>query len=281
MLAIDLNSVKYCVETEYIKLMRNVNKGFTLIELMIAVAIIAVLVAVGVPQYQNYVARSQAIEGVNLAGGIKTALAEYYNTNGAFPAGTGDANAQLGIEAATAVIGKYVVGVAVSDDGLGMITASFGSGNHAGKYIRLKAVATDGSVSFECDSDIDESFRPSECAAPIEASALLDNFIAVHYSFNKSSAGYPEMPENPKPGSARCDLNLAKGLKCKYRWESHLQRALYFDEVVKWQTLNSKPANKIAASETKRDNSLGDAADPSDKLYTPLYEIYKELSDTI
>ena len=69
MLAIDLNSVKYCVETEHIKLMRDVNKGFTLIELMIAVAIIAVLVAVGVPQYQNYVARSQAIEGVNLAGG--------------------------------------------------------------------------------------------------------------------------------------------------------------------------------------------------------------------
>ena len=89
------------------------------------------------------------------------------------------------------------------------------------------------------------------------------------------------MPENPKPGSARCDLNLAKGLKCKYRWESHLQRALYFDEVVKWQTLNSKPANKIAASETKRDNSLGNAADPSHKLYTPLYEIYKELSGAI
>ena len=174
MLAIDLNSVKYCVETEHIKHIRDVNKGFTLIELMIAVAIIAVLVAVGVPQYQNYVARSQAIEGVNLAGGIKTALAEYYNTNGAFPAGTGDANAQLGIEAATAVIGKYVVGVAVSDDGLGMITASFGSGNHVGKYIRLKAVATEGGVSFECDSDIDDSFRPSECASPTEASVLLE-----------------------------------------------------------------------------------------------------------
>ena len=59
MLAIDLNSVKHCVETEHIKHIRDVNKGFTLIELMIAVAIIAVLVAVGVPQYQNYFGKSK------------------------------------------------------------------------------------------------------------------------------------------------------------------------------------------------------------------------------
>ena len=185
------------------------------------------------------------------------------------------------MEAATAVIGKYVVGVAVSDDGLGMITASFGSGNHAGKYIRLKAVATDGGVSFECDSDIDDSFRPSECASPTEASVLLENFIAVNYSFDTRSTGYPIMPDKPVAGSARCSLNQAKGLSCNFRWESHLQRALYFDEVVKWQTLKGKPIARIAANETKRDNSLGDAADPTDNLCTPLYEIYKELSDTI
>ena len=74
------------------------NRGFTLIELMIAVAIIAILVAIGIPQYQNYVARTQATEGINLASGVKTALAEYYNINGTFPAGTADANVELGVE---------------------------------------------------------------------------------------------------------------------------------------------------------------------------------------
>ena len=164
MFAIDLSSVKYCVETEYIKLMRGVNQGFTLIELMIAVAIIAVLVAVGVPQYQNYVARSQAIEGVNLAGGIKTALAEYYNTNGAFPKDTTDPHVGLGLEPATSITGKYVTSVTVSDDGLGTITAEFGSGNHAGKFVRLTPVpVASGSIYFDCDSDIEESYRPKEC----------------------------------------------------------------------------------------------------------------------
>ena len=144
--------------------MRAVNQGFTLIELMIAVAIIAVLVAVGVPQYQNYVARSQAIEGVNLAGGIKTALAEYYNTNGAFPKDTTDPHVGLGLEPATSITGKYVTSVTVSDDGFGTITAEFGSGNHAGKFVRLTPVpVASGSIYFDCDSDIEESYRPKEC----------------------------------------------------------------------------------------------------------------------
>ena len=75
--------------------MNTLSRGFTLIELMIAVANIVILAAIGIPQYQNYVARAQATEGINLASGVKTGLAEYYNTNGVFPAGTGDANAQL------------------------------------------------------------------------------------------------------------------------------------------------------------------------------------------
>ena len=74
------------------------DRGFTLIELMIAVAIIAILVAIVIPQYQNYVARTQATEGINLASGVKTALAEYYNINGTFPTGTADANVELGVE---------------------------------------------------------------------------------------------------------------------------------------------------------------------------------------
>jgi len=128
--------------------MKRISFGFTLIELMITLAIIGILVVVGIPQHQNYVARSQVAEGFSLASGLKTALAEYHNTNGVFPDGTTDARSAIGIEASDAITGKYVTGVTVSNDGEGMITAKFGSGNHAGKFLRLTPEPTDGAISL-------------------------------------------------------------------------------------------------------------------------------------
>ena len=68
--------------------MKNVQKGFTLIELMIVVAIIGILAAIAIPAYQDYTIRSKVTEVINAAGVCKTSVAEFYQSQGTFPADT-------------------------------------------------------------------------------------------------------------------------------------------------------------------------------------------------
>ena len=169
---------------------------------MIVVAIIGILVAIGVPQYQNYTARAQATEGLVLASGLKTALAECYSVHGSFPNNGGsDSNKTIGAEPANHIFGDYVETVAASDDGRGTIKATFNSGRHAGKFLELKASISDGSISYRCESDIQASQRPSSC-----------NTVDPSTSSSSSSA-LTSTTREAKLATVAVDTEFAKALR--------------------------------------------------------------------
>ena len=93
-------------------------QGFTLIELMIVVAIIGILAAIAIPAYQDYTIRAQVSEGLNLSGGAKAAVTEYFQDRGVMPTD----NTIAGLALPTEIAGKYVTSVDVGVAGVIQIT---------------------------------------------------------------------------------------------------------------------------------------------------------------
>ena len=135
-------------------------QGFTLIELMIVVAIIGILAAIAIPAYQDYTIRAQVSEGLNLAGGAKAAVTEYYQDRGTMPAN----NSTAGLEAQSNIVGKYVSSVAVSS---GVITVTYGNEAHttiSGNSITLTPTDQTGSVSWDCAGvGVADKHLPAAC----------------------------------------------------------------------------------------------------------------------
>lgn len=136
--------------------------GFTLIELMITVAIVGILAAVALPAYQDYTVRGQVSEGFVLSGGVQTAIAEYYAQNGSFPA-------SLGTIGLTDPVGKYVSDIAeVGTATTGTITVTYGLGSNTkinGQTLTL--TATDpgsGVINWACAPvTLAQKYVPSSC----------------------------------------------------------------------------------------------------------------------
>lgn len=143
--------------------MKKQQAGFTLIELMIVVAIIGILAALAIPAYQDYTIRAQVSDGLSLAGASKVGIAEYYQNRGNYPS----TQASAGLAAANTIIGNYVTSVDASTTP-GVITITYGNqanSNIATKTLLLSAVANTGSIEWICKTGTitETKYLPASC----------------------------------------------------------------------------------------------------------------------
>lgn len=138
-------------------------RGFTLIEMMIVVAIIAILSSIAISVYANSTAKAQLSEAFSVVDGLKSDVSDYYTQTGTCPAlGTG------GLAAATSYSGNYVASVAITAGGSGCaITALMRSNTVAvklrGKQVTLTMSGSGSTVNWQCTSDADPVYLPQTC----------------------------------------------------------------------------------------------------------------------
>lgn len=141
--------------------MRKAQKGFTLIELMIVVAIIGILALIAMPAYSRYLVRAQVAEGLNMSGPLKVGVAEFYENNGAFPAN----NAEAALETPASYTGSYVTSISVNGAVISILYGNDANAVISGSSVTITASSNLGSMSWTCATAgiISETYLPSSC----------------------------------------------------------------------------------------------------------------------
>ena len=144
--------------------MKTMQKGFTLIELMIVIAIIGILAAIAIPAYQDYTVRAKVSEGLMLAGSAKLAVAETYDSTGAYSS----TQSGYGLPAAVSITGANVASVSVG--ATGTITVNYATSGLGGSptanstNITIDPTAAAGSMEWDCTGGTTASkYRPANC----------------------------------------------------------------------------------------------------------------------
>ena len=141
--------------------MKTVQKGFTLIELMIVVALIGIIAMIAMPAYQTYLIRAQIAEGLNIVGPVKQAVIEFHKDTGNYPAN----NAQAALQTPTNYACNYVESISVNGATISILYGNKANAEINGWTVSVIAQDNVGSTIWVCESGgtIPSKYLPSAC----------------------------------------------------------------------------------------------------------------------